>query len=168
MTRTTRRCITALLALAGTVGLVGVSGALEGEDPVLEEVDCVEVPTDPSCDVPVDDTTPDDTTTTVPDDTTTTTPDDGTVDDGTVDDGALDDVVTPETGPVDNHGAAVSTAAHECPAGPEHGPCVREVAKSDAGKATETGDELDDEVEDEVEASAAKGGPPEGKGKPAR
>jgi hypothetical protein len=29
----------------------------------------------------------------------------------------------------DNHGLAVSTAAHECPEGPEHGPCVSAVAR---------------------------------------
>lgn len=34
----------------------------------------------------------------------------------------------------DNHGGAVSQAAHDCPPGPEHGPCVSAVAHSDAGK----------------------------------
>jgi hypothetical protein len=34
----------------------------------------------------------------------------------------------------DNHGAAVSQAAHDCPPGPGHGACVSAVAHSDAGK----------------------------------
>jgi hypothetical protein len=34
----------------------------------------------------------------------------------------------------ENHGLFVSEAAHNCPEGPEHGPCVAAVAKSDQGK----------------------------------
>jgi hypothetical protein len=36
----------------------------------------------------------------------------------------------------DNHGADVSTAAHECPEGPEHGPCVSAVARDHDGDGT--------------------------------
>ena len=34
----------------------------------------------------------------------------------------------------ENHGKYVSQAAHDCPTGSDHGPCVSAVAKSDAGK----------------------------------
>ena len=34
----------------------------------------------------------------------------------------------------ENHGKYVSQAARDCPPGPEHGPCVSAVARSDAGK----------------------------------
>ena len=68
----------------------------------------------------------------------------------------------------DNHGAAVSEAAHTCPPGPEHGACVREVAQSDAGKphADETEEDETPETQGESAPPAAKpGGGKGGQGK---
>ena len=66
----------------------------------------------------------------------------------------------------DTHGAAVSAAAQACPTGPEHGPCVREVAKSNTGKdeADKTDEAGEPELDDEVDADDGDGedaGPPE-------
>ena len=181
MAHRTRRLVTSLVAIAATLGFVGVSAALEGEDPTLGEPEVVTCP-DPSGDA-VDDS--------AATDGTSDTPDEGTVTDEASDEAAVDeptgtddettdtpDACTPpevddtddvteavdevadedgaeepsaQSSEVDNHGAAVSQAAHDCPPGPEHGPCVRDVAHSDAGKPAKGGDESteDDAVEDE-------------------
>ena len=182
MTRPARRILTAAVALAATLSFVGVSAALEGEDPTLgeEEVTCPDegttdagatddgatdegVPEADECEAPEgdDDATDEDATDEDATDEDATDEDatDGTTDEPVVEDDATDgteDEVLDES-VVDepkNHGAAVSQAAHECPKGPEHGACVREVAQSDVGKKT---DGADDEV-------APEGGPGQGKG----
>jgi hypothetical protein len=206
MPHRSRQLLTVVVAVAATLGFVGVSAALEGDDPTLGEPDvtCPEVPTDGLTDdgavdegttdtttdegatdttdegttdddgttdgtddgTATDDTTDDSTTDDDADDDATddcepSATDDGTTDDGATDDGATDDGTTddgttddgaeaPEEGPVDNHGAAVSQAAHECPPGPEHGPCVREVARDNAGQQRKA---ADDAVDDEGEES---------------
>jgi hypothetical protein len=194
MAHRSRRRVTILIAAAATLGFVGVSAALEGEDPTLgaPEVTCADpsdgtvdeggatddgatsdegVTTDEGTDATVDGGTVDEGTTDDAADETdgaadetddgavtdegpdggddceepATTDDEGeadedeadedaTDDEGTTDDGTTDDGAAPESAELENHGAAVSQAAHDCPPGPEHGPCVRDVAHSDAGK----------------------------------
>jgi hypothetical protein len=63
----------------------------------------------------------------------------------------------------DNHGAAVSEAAHTCPTGPEHGACVSAVAQSDAGK-DHGGTDESDETHDRPERNAKGNGEGNGKG----
>ncbi|MGK2948672.1 MAG: hypothetical protein ACSLFP_08870 [Acidimicrobiales bacterium] len=62
----------------------------------------------------------------------------------------------------DDHGAAVSAAAQECPEGTEHGPCVSAVASSKAGDdEDDDADELDEVELDGVELDDEGAGPPE-------
>jgi hypothetical protein len=183
MPHPSRRLATTLVAIAATLGFVGVSAAVEGEDPSLgePELTCPDVsegtndgggaadegvPTDDAtdatdegtdsatdggddCEEPISDT----------DGATDVGADDGTPDDGETDGDVTDDGAAPESADVDNHGAAVSAAAHECPPGPEHGPCVREVAHSDAGKKAKGGDDetTDDEVVEDEGAEVGEG-----------
>ena len=73
-----------------------------------------------------------------------TTPEGDDCDDAEVNDAVEEPKVT--TTHPDNHGAAVSEAAHTCPTGPEHGACVSEVARSNAGKDHGGADESDDQA----------------------
>ena len=66
------------------------------------------------------------------DDTETEAADESTASDT---DSAAHDSTTHTAGEhPENHGKYVSQAAHDCPTGSEHGPCVSAVAKSDVGK----------------------------------
>jgi hypothetical protein len=83
------------------------------------------------------------------------TPPDGTkLDDGVGDDdGADDQAPDPEAAGhhgehPDNHGKAVSTAAHDTPPGPGHGPAVSAVARGDHGHDATEGPEGGDHAED--------------------
>jgi hypothetical protein len=149
--RSLRAFLPVLVLGAASLAFVGVSAALEDDGPPV---------TDEPTTLPVDDCT-----------TETTLGEQDEVADGTEAEG--DDVegddeteVPDEPASGDepaNHGAAVSEVAHTCPPGPEHGPCVREVARSDAGKPGHGDDEDtdDDEVSDETTApgsSASRGG----------
>ena len=112
----------ATLVAAGVLALGGIAAAGEGgEDPELDEVVCE-----------------------VPDECESEDGADGEGTDGTEelksedDEDELEEAGSGEH--PDNHGSAVSAAAHECHDAVEagdvenHGECVREVAKSDAGK----------------------------------
>jgi len=204
MTPRSRRLLTICVALAATLGFVGVSAALEGEDPTLgdPEVTCPD-PSDGATDDRTTDGTDDADDAGVTDESTDdeaavdestdeaavtdegtdaadavepceepVTDTDGTTDEGATDDGDATDDLTDDGGTADdseapaddslaNHGAAVSQAAHECPPGPEHGPCVRKVARSDAGKRPKDEAPVDessvddpDATDDDAEASA--------------
>lgn len=177
-----RRLVTTVVAVAATLGFVGVSAAFESEDPSLGEPEV-------SCPAPSDQTADDGgATDAVSDDGTVTDPtveatDDGTDDatpgddceapaatdtdgstdavtddatDGSPEENAAEGDTSADDAAVDNHGAAVSQAAHDCPPGPEHGPCVREVAHSDIGKGPKGDDESTAEDES-VEAGDSDG-----------
>jgi hypothetical protein len=163
----TLRKLTPVLAIAAASLLfVGVSAALEGEDPPSPEgsttttlVDgCTTAdaaPCEPNATTEVDE------------------PDSSDLaDDETPDSEPSDEADEPDAGErPDNHGAAVSEAAHTCPPGPEHGACVREVARSDAGKphADETEDQTDEtqgeSAPPSVKPDRGKGGQGKGRGR---
>ena len=159
------RTIAPILVIgAASLTFIGVSAALEGDDPVLEQEETTttttgcaddEVITDDGvtddCDDQGEDT----------DGTDGDDPDDG--DDGDDDGVEPDNTEAPPATHPDNHGAAVSQAAHECPAGPEHGACVREVAR-DKGDDAPSGEGEDAPVEDETR-TAAPGNNGNGNGK---
>jgi hypothetical protein len=199
MALTSRRLVTTVVAVAATLGFVGVSAAFEGDDPSLgePEVTCP-APSDQTADGGATDAVSDDGTVAddgaVTDEGTDATADggttatdaatdagtddaaagdeceapaatdtDGTTDavtddatDGTPEEDAADGDTVADDVAVENHGAAVSQAAHECPPGPEHGPCVREVAQSDVGKGPKGGDESTGDDES-VEAGDSDG-----------
>jgi hypothetical protein len=163
-----RKLLALLAAVVAPLTMVGVSAAMEGDPP--EE----EAPPAEAGELPEEE---------VVDDEEVVEDDEVVEEEEVVEDEVLDDEEGGgEAGPpADTHGAAVSAAAKSCPPGPEHGPCVREVARSKGGDDTdeESGDEPEDEVEDEVEEDAAeevtddvatsggggKGGPPAGRGR---
>jgi hypothetical protein len=180
MEHTLKKLVLPVLALAAViVAFVGVSAALERDDSstptestTIPEADCTgsSTSTDGSADATSDDVACEDTST---DDTTTddTTTDDTTTDDTLPeDDGPEDegDADAPESGGrPENHGAAVSEAAHTCPPGPEHGPCVSEVARNKAGEpddGEDDGDELSDSDDTAVSPGPEKGGRGKGRG----
>ena len=129
MPHRSRRLVITLVAIAATLGFVGVSGALEGEDPTLGEPELTcpdaEGTTDDggvAYDVTTDDAT--DESADATDDATDEGEgdcedaadtdggsddgtDDGTTDDGEIDVDGTDDGTAPESADVENHGAAV-------------------------------------------------------------
>jgi hypothetical protein len=138
---------TIAIAITGlaSVTWMGVSAALESDDPVL--TDPVVAPADEATD---DDAAEDEAT------------EDEVVDqvvEPAADDPAEEPAVETEDAAVEhpeNHGASVSEAAREtCPTGPEHGPCVAEEARSDSGKpgagVTGTEDDSDVDASDDAE-----------------
>jgi hypothetical protein len=168
-----RGLVPALVTLAALLGFVGVSAALEGE-PVSSDGPAVTCPDTTETTEPVTETTESvtETTESVTETTESTAPSDDEVtsddqgeDGGCAEDPEVDepDTEAPEveqpevddesdtptteadnTEHPDNHGAAVSQAAHDCPAGSGHGECVSAVAHSDAGKHVDGDDEGDD------------------------
>ena len=173
-----------------TLSIVGAAAALEGGSPPSEEPATVVAPTDEVLECP-DVTVPEgadaDAVEGTESDPTEAVDSVEGDEDGRADEGCdeaddpqgedtnvdeSDPVVEPSTTPdsaavhPDNHGAAVSEAAHTCPPGPEHGACVREVAQSDAGKDHGTTDQVDgsdDGPADSIE-SADDSGHPSGRG----
>jgi hypothetical protein len=153
-----RKLLVLAVAVLAPLTAVGASAAMEGDPPAeappVEEAphgaavsaaaqDCPTGPEHGPCVAAVATAGPDE------DDEAEAPEDEDVAEEG-------DDAAGPPEG---THGAAVSAAAHECPPGPEHGPCVAAVAsskaKAKAGDDAETGDD---------DADGEGGGRPEGVG----